>query len=85
VIAIVGVEALLDRACGHAQGLAPRRHLDGLEVEIVGRSWRDQRFDFGDDLGFDGRFEPPFLAASVSGAATGAASWASAHCSQHCQ
>jgi hypothetical protein len=77
---MVGIEALLDRACGHAQCLATRSHLDGFEVETVGRSRRDQRFDFGDDLGFEGRFEPPFWATSFE-ATSGSLSLASHSCS----
>ena len=64
VIRAVGIESLLDRARRDPQRLAARCRLDRLEVQRVGRSRRDQRFDFGDDLGFEGRFEAPFFAAS---------------------
>jgi hypothetical protein len=84
MIRSVGVEHLLDGASRHPQGLAPRRHLDGLEIQTAEGASAYQRFNFGDDLGREGRFEPPFLTASCE-AASGVSSWVSAHCSQACQ
>jgi hypothetical protein len=85
VVGRVGVEARLHRARRDLERPTPRRRLDRLEVQALGRALAYERFDLGRDLGLEGFFEPPFLAASASEAASGASNWASAHCSHACQ
>jgi len=65
--------------------LASRGHLDSLKVPVVDGPRAYERFDLGEDLGFERRFEAPFLAASPSEAAEVASSSDSAHRSQACQ
>ncbi len=52
----------LDGAGGHLQRGSARRGFQRLEVEIVGRAWAYERFDFLNDLGLERRLEAPFLA-----------------------
>jgi hypothetical protein len=68
VVAQISVQSLLDCTCGHRQGLAPGSGLDCFEVQPVGRTWRDQRFDFPDDLRVEDLFEAPFLAVAFASA-----------------
>lgn len=60
----VRVQASLDGARRHFEGLPARGHLDRLEVDAVGGTRADQRFDFGNDLRLEGFLEPLFSAAS---------------------
>ncbi len=81
----VGVEATLDRARRDLERLTPRRRLDRLEVQALGRTLAYERFNLLGDFRIERFFEAPFLAASGSEAASGASSWALAHCSQASQ
>jgi hypothetical protein len=35
VIAGIGIQPLFERSCGQTQSLAPRSHLDGLEIQVL--------------------------------------------------
>jgi hypothetical protein len=79
----VGVETALDRASGQLERPAPRRRLDGFEVQAVDRARAYKCLDLGRDLRRERLFEAPFFPTSVS--AVTASSSVSAHLSQACQ
>ncbi len=63
VIGRVRIKASLHGAGRYEHRQAARGRLDRLEIPAVGRAVAYERFDFGDDLGFERRLEAPFLAA----------------------
>lgn len=82
MVAVVGVELVLDRACCNPQDEATRLRLELLELYARGRLLADKRCDLLAELLFEDRPEPPFSAAR---AAAVTSSSASAHSSLACQ
>ena len=52
------IQAPLDGPGRHAHRLAAYGRLDGFEVPVLDRAGAYERFNLGEDLGFERRFEP---------------------------
>jgi hypothetical protein len=66
MVALIGIESLLDSPSSDLECLAPSRRFDRLEVESVDGAGAYESFDFGENLRFEDFSEAPFFSADPS-------------------